>query len=245
MKELYTMRFTALRMSRDYITMLLLLFVPLVLITVFSIILGDAEQGQGNSVPVMDEMTVLMVLTFQLFGGAIVMSMIYTDFFTERRYRIQSLPINTSLYGFTIMLTGTLYSILLGILLMTYTIVVWDVNWGNIVWSLTVIALMAILSSVICLVFTFSVKSFNIAERLSEVYGIGAVLLAGLIFPMPDHAVINWVNEYVNPLTLAYGAIDAFRAANGVEAWTNAGILSGLIIVFFIIMLTTGRRKMP
>lgn len=243
MRELYTIRFTALRMMRDYITMLLLFIVPVVLITFFLFILGDSEQQAG--VPAMDEMTITMVLVFQLFGGAIVMSLIHVDFFSERRYRIQSLPINTSLYGFMIMLAGTLYSIILGLLLMVYTIVIWDVNWGNIAWSLLVIGLMAILSSVICLVFTFSVKNFKIAERLSEVYGIGAVILAGLFFPMPDVAVIHWINDYVNPLTLAATAIDHFKAANFLEAWTNAGILAGFIIVFFVIMLATGRRRMP
>lgn len=241
MRELYTMRFTALRISRNWITLLLLFVVPIVLTTLFAIILADIER---EGVPVIDENNVILVLVFQLFGGAVVMSYIYYDLFTESRYRFQSLPMNTIIYGFTIMLVGTLYSIILGAILVGYTTLVWHVNWGNIVWSLFVIALMATLSSIVCLILTFSVKNFKIAERLSEVYGIGAVLLAGLFFPMPDNAVINWVNEYVNPLTLAYSAVDAYRIADVTEAWINAGILGGLIVLTFVVMLLLGRRRM-
>lgn len=59
----------------------------------------------------------MLVLSFQLFGGAVVMSYIYYDFFTASRYRIQSLPINTTLYGFSIMFMGTLFSIFLGLII--------------------------------------------------------------------------------------------------------------------------------
>lgn len=242
MRELYTMRFTALRLSREWIVLILLFVVPIVLVTLFSVILADIEYMGVSAV---DETNVLMVLAFQLFGGTVAMNYIYLDFFTERRYRIQSLPINTSLYGFTLMLLGTLYSILLGAILVGYSTLVWDVNWGNIPWSIFIITLMALLSSIICLLLTFSVKKFSIAERLSEVYGIGAILLAGLFFPMPDNAVINWVNEYVNPIALAYEAVDAYRNANVEDAWMNAGLLGGLIVLTFVIMLLLGRRRMP
>ncbi|QQK74838.1 ABC transporter permease [Salicibibacter cibarius] len=242
MKELYTMRFTALRLMRAWIVLLILFGVPLVLVTIFSIILGDVEEA---GTMLRDEINVMMVLAFQLFGGSVVMNYINDDFFTKRRYRIQLLPLNTSVYGFTIMLVGTLYSIILGAILASYTALLWDVDWGNIAWSIFIIALMATLSSIVCLIFTFSVKKFNIAERLSEVYGIGAILLAGLIFPMPDHAVINWVNDYLNPITLSYDAIDAYRNTNLGDAWMNAGLLGGLIVITFITMLLIGRRRMP
>ncbi|SDJ23338.1 ABC transporter permease [Natribacillus halophilus] len=242
MRELYTMRFTALRLIRAWVVLLLLFVVPFVLVTLLSIIMGDAEEG---GLLLRNEINVMMVLAFQLFGGSVAMNYIHQDFFTERRYRIQSLPMNTTLYGFTTMLIGTLYSIILGALLAGYTVLVWNVDWGNIAWSIFIIALMATLSSIVCLIFTFSVKKFNIAERLSEVYGVGAILIAGLIFPMPDHAVINWVNEYINPIMLAYEAIDAYRNANVGDAWMNAGLLGGLIVITFVIMLLLGRRRMP
>ncbi|QQK78967.1 ABC transporter permease [Salicibibacter cibi] len=242
MKELYTMRFTAMRLMRAWVVLLLLFAVPLVLITLLSVVMGDAQE---DGMLLRDEINVMMVLAFQLFGGSVTMNYIHEDFFTERRYRIQSLPLNTSVYGFTIMLVGTLYSIVLGTILVGYATLAWNVDWGNIAWSILIIALMATLSSIVCLIFTFSVKKFNIAERLSEVYGVGAILLAGLIFPMPDHALINWVNEYINPIMLAYEAIDAYRNANLGDAWMNAGLLVGLIVITFAIMLLIGRKRIP
>ncbi|GAK00474.1 ABC transporter permease [Geomicrobium sp. JCM 19055] len=243
MKELATIRFIGIRMSRDFITMLLLLVVPIILITVFSIILGEAEGLTGT--PIRDETVVLLVLGFQLFGGAITMNYVHQDLFAERKDRLLSLPMNTRLYGFTIMLAGIVYSIVLGVILIAYTALIFDVNWGNFMWALLVITLMSSLSSIICLVFTFSVNNFKIAERLSEVYGVGMILLAGMFFPMPDNALINTFNDYVNPLMLAYSSIDQVRDGGLSDGYVYAVLLSVLIIIAFGLLLLTGRRRMP
>ncbi|WP_078392565.1 ABC transporter permease [Shouchella patagoniensis] len=242
MNAFYTLRFTALRMMRDYITLLLLLIVPLILVTIFSMVLAGAEQ---EGMLLLDETSVKMVLLFQLFGGAIVMSYIHLDFFTQMRFRIQALPMNSTMYGFTIMLAGTIYSIVLGLILIVYTSLVFDVEWGSVGWSIFIVSLIALLSINVSLIFTFAVKNFKIAERLSEVYGVGAVVLAGMFFPMPDLALINGINEYLNPLTIAYQSVDAYRLSQMTQAWQSVFTLVSLIVLTFVIMLVVGRRRMP
>lgn len=242
MRVLSTVKFTLLRMLRNYIVLILLLIVPIILLSLFSFILKGSVTETGE--PYINVQAVTMVLVFQLFGGSIVMSYIYYDFFTEHRKRLYSLPFNQTLYAFSIMICGTIYSILLGITLMLFTQFVLGVAWGNWFWAIYIITLMAMLSSIICLIFTFSVKNFKVAERLSEVYGVGFVILAGLFFPMPDNAFIDFVNTYVNPLTLSIISIYEMNNSNIIEALFPANILLIAMIILFILMLIIGKKKM-
>ena len=242
MRVLSTVKFTALRMLRNYIVLLLLLVVPIVLLTIFSVILSGVVTETGE--PYINENAMTMVLVFQLFGGSIVISYIYTDFFTENKLRLYSLPFNRTMYAFSIMMCGAVYSILLGVILMVYTQFVLGVVWANWAWTIYIIALMAILSIIACLIFMFSVKNFKIAERLSEVYGVSFVVLAGLFFPMPENAFFKFLGSYGNPLTLSIGAVREMGLSNPGEAWFQANILLVAIIILFIVMLVVGRRKM-
>ncbi|MEK4146472.1 multidrug ABC transporter permease [Robertmurraya sp. FSL W8-0741] len=241
MRVLSTVKFTALRMLRSYIVLLLLLVVPIILLTVFSFILSGAVPESG--VPYINETSMTQVLVFQLFGGSIVMSLIYNDLFTENKIRMYALPFNQTMYAFSIMMCGALFSTLLGALLMVYSQFVLGVIWQNWLWMIYIISLMAVLSIIVCLIFTFSVKNFKIAERLSEVYGIGFVVLAGLFFPMPENGFFDFLGSYGNPLTLSMGAIRDMGESNIGDAWFQANILLGAIIILFVVMLILGRRK--
>lgn len=242
MRVLSTVKFTALRMFRNYIVLLLLLVVPIILLTVFSFILSGAVTETG--VPYINETSMTQVLVFQLFGGSIVMSLIYNDLFTENKMRIYALPFNQTMYAFSIMMCGAIFSTLLGVLIMVYSQFVLGVVWQNWLWMIYIISLMAVLSIIVCLIFTFSVKNFKLAERLSEVYGVGFVVLAGLFFPMPENGFFNFIGSYGNPLTLSMGAIRDMEQFNTCDAWFQANILLGAIIILFIVMLILGRRKM-
>lgn len=241
MRVLSTIRFTVNRMRRNYIVLLLLLVVPIVLLTVFHFILGEAMGESGQTF--MQDQSVMMVLLFQLFAGVIVMDYIHSDFFTPFRKRLFMAPFNKTLYAFSILMGGTLFSVLLGIILMIFTHFVLDVSWVNWIWSIYIIILMAVLSSIICLIFVLSVKKISIAERLSEVYGVGFVLLAGLFFPMPDNAFFDFMSSYGNPLTLSVMSIEAMNESDFSEAWFTANILHIAIVVLFIVMMILGRKK--
>lgn len=242
MRVLSTVKYTALRMIRNYIVLLLLLFVPIILITFFSFILSGVVTETGE--PLVHVNTMQMVLVFQLFGGSIVMYLIYNDLFTENKMRMYALPFNQTMYAFSIMICGAIYSVLLGVILMIYAKFVLGVVWENWVWTIYIISLLAILSIIVCLLFTFSVKNYKLAERLSEVYGVGFVVLAGFFFPMPKHAVFEFLGSYGNPLALSIGAVHEMGRSNNGEAWLQANILLGAIMISFPVLLILGRRRM-
>src|SRR5690625_1169496 len=241
MRVIFTIKFTLLRMIREYITLLLLFAVPVALLTIFYFILQGVTTEAGE--PVFHEHAVLMVLVFQLFGGSLAMNYIQSDFFTEIKQRIYLLPFNQTLYAFSIMFCGVIYSLLLGMVLMFFSQFVLGADWGNWPWAIYLIFLMSLLSSIVCLIFTFSVNNFKIAERLSEVYGVGFVLLAGLLFPMPENAFFEFVHSYVNPLTLSAESIYNMNQSNTGEAWFQSNILLIASGVLFIVMLILGKRK--
>ncbi|GAE28780.1 ABC transporter permease [Alkalihalobacillus hemicellulosilyticus] len=238
-----TIPYTVKRLSRDFMTILLLLLLPMVILTVFSFILPDVPGERGF--PIMEETAMYMIVGFQLFGGCIAMAYIYLDFFTERRHRIQTLPMNHTVYAFTIMLIGTIFSVILGIILMVFSQFALGVNWSHPLWSIVIISLMSLLSSIVCLILVFSVNNYKLAERLSEVYGLGAFLMAGLFFPMPDLVIIEWFNQYVNPLTISYAAIFEYNGVFENDVIFHVLLLIGYIVVLFAIMLALGRRRMP
>lgn len=241
MRVLSTVKFTLLRMIRNYIVLLLLLVVPIILMTIFSIILSEVVTETGE--PLIHQNSMQMVLVFQLFGGSIVMYLIYNDLFTKNRMRMYALPFNQTMYAFSIMVCGAVYSVLLGVILMIYTKLVLGVVWENWIWTIYIITLLAILSIIVCLIFTFSVKNYKLAERLSEVYGVGFVVLAGFFFPMPKNALFEFLGSYGNPLSLSIGAVHEMGRSNSGEAWLQANILLGAIILLFTVLLILGRRK--
>jgi len=242
MRVLSTLRFTLLRLMRNYIVLLLLLAVPIALLTVFSVILSGMVDEAGR--PYFDQTALTMVLAFQLFGGSTVMSYLNEDLFARNRERMTVAPFNRTLYAFSILLAGSAFSFLLGAAIMAYTRLVLGLVWANWGWTLYLIALMAVLSSIVCVIFVCGVKSFSTAERLSEVYGVGFVLLAGLFFPMPQHAVFEFMGSYGNPLTLSVGAVRAVEIGNWNEAWFQANIVLAAIGFLFPVMLVMGRRRL-
>lgn len=241
MRVLQTIPFTFIRMSRDIITLLLLLAMPIVLMTVFYFILRDVDNAAGY--PAFYDTAIIMTLVFQLFGGSVVMHYIQDDLLRTRKQRFYIAPINRTMYAFTLTLCGTLFSLVLGFLLLIYTSMVLDVEWGNWLWVIFVIGLMAVLSTIVSLICLFAVKNYKVSERLTEVYGLGCVILAGLFFPMPDHAFFTFINEYVNPLMLSSDAVLYAIQDEMNQAWQSTGFLGIWILLTFVLMVVLGRRK--
>lgn len=242
MRVLSTVRFTALRMARNYIVLLLLLVVPIILITIFSFILSGMVTESG--VPYIYENAMTMVLCFQLFGGSIVMYLVHHDLFAANRTRMYTLPFSQTMYAFSIMMCGVVFSVCLGIILMLYTQFVLGVEWGNWLWIIYNIGLLAVLSIIVSLILTFTVKNNKLAERLVDVYGVGLILLAGLFFPMPDYALFDFMGSYGNPLVIALMSISEMNESNSGAAWFLTNMLLAAVCILFIVLLVVGRRKL-
>lgn len=236
--------FSIIRMSRDYVGLLILLLVPLALITVLGWLPLD-NTGTADGVEQLRMLSVGFVLSFQLFGGSYSMYQIREDLFSPRKWRLYSLPVSIDVYARSSLIAGTLFSTAQGFVLVAFTSLVYGVEWGSLGVVVLTILTVAALSQVICLIFVLGVRNFKIAERLSEVYGLGSMIFAGMILPLPDNGFLNFMGEYGNPISL--GERTLFASLNGEGAFEIAVplvIMAAMTLVFGMIAAVIGRRRL-
>lgn len=240
------LRFPLLRMLRSYLGLILLLVLPLCLISVLGLISSHVPgEGGGEAISGMTWLSVSFMISFQLFGGSYTMAYMKEDFFTPRKWRMYSLPIKPVTYAFTILVASVLFNAAQGMVIVFFTKLVYGVNWGNLGWVLLIIIVVSVLSQLVCLIFVLSVKNYKIAERLSEVYGIGSIILAGMMFSLPKSGFFDFMSTYGNPVSLGQNAIFGMISGEGMDlAFLSLGILliATLLVAFGAIFV--GRRKL-
>ncbi|MCW3490183.1 ABC transporter permease [Dethiobacter alkaliphilus] len=241
--------FVVRRMLRWNVAFAILMGLPIVLITILGIVAGDAIDS-NLGVPVMDSIAFTMVLAFQLFGGSYTMELIKQDLFSERKWRMHALPGSIQGYAFSVVVSCTLFSALQGFLLVLFTQWVYGVFWGNLGTIFVMLLGISLLSQLVCLVIVMSVKEYSMAERLSEVYGLGSIAIAGIWFRIPERLLdiwlINFLHSYGNPVSLGMNIVYGFisPAVDVQRAYLSLGILFAAIAVLALVAMYAGRRKL-
>jgi ABC-2 type transport system permease protein len=241
---LHLMRFTIIRMSRGWLALFLLVVLPLILITIFGPI---AAQMTGPETPLsgMTVVAVTYILAFQLFGGAYTMSYIKEDLFAKRKWRMYALPLRIDLYSHALIIACTFFSVLQGLVLVLFTATVYGVRWGNPLWVVGVLLATALLSQLVCLVCVLSVKNFSLAERLSEVYGFGSLILAGGMFDLPDMPVFRFLSTYGNPISLGRNVIFGhLTGAQPGRLWLSLSIVLLASVLLYPVTVILGKRRL-
>lgn len=244
----HLIRFAMLRLRRSYIALLigllLLIAVPLCLIAIIGLVSGqlgpDAEDRTF-----LNWLSVSFVLSFQLFGGSYTLAYVQDDLFSGRKWRIRSLPLRLDTYVYSLIITTTVYNALHGLVLLLFTDWVFGVKWGSLWWSMLVIVIISLLSQLVCLVLILTVRNYKTAERLSEVYGIGSMIMAGMMFGLPDTPFFRFMSTYGNPVSLGQNAI-LVRAheADHTLAYTCIGLLAAASVLLAAISVLLGRKKL-
>lgn len=240
---LHLIRFSLLRFLRSYVGLLLLMAVPLCLITVIGIATGQmGNDGEGRTG--MDWIAVSFVLSFQLFGGAYTLDSINEDLFRERRWRIRSLPLRIDVYGYSLLAAGTVFSALQGFVLVLFTAWAYGVNWGSLWWVMLVILAVSMPSQLVCLILALTVRHFKTAERLSELYGIGSMVMAGIMFNLPDTPFFRFLSTYCNPISLGQNAV--FIRAHETDhtvAYVSVGLLAVASVLLAAVAALLGKKR--
>ena len=238
--------YTFRRMIRGYLGLVLLVVVPMLLISVISLVSAYMHTATYNGVTLrgMDYAAVSFVLAFQLFGASYTMNFFQDDLLGERKWRLHSLPLNVQAYGISIVATSTLFNALQGLALILFTHWVFDVHWGSFGWALVVLATLAFFSQIVGLILILTLKSLKAAERASEVIGIGSMVLAGLVFPLPQGAPFEFLSTYGNPVSLGATAIFGMAYGSGAQAWISFGGLLAVSAALALWAAPLGRRKL-
>lgn len=239
-----TIRFTFIRMLRGLIGHLLLIGVPIAVISILSMVAGYIESGE-DSISGMRWISVSMVVSFQMFGGSYTMSFIQEDLFSAKKWRMYSLPFPAHKYVNVLLVVSTLFSMLQGLVIVLFTQWVYGVDWGNIVWLMVVLFSLSLLSQIVCMILALAVTHFKLAERLSEVYGIGSMLLAGVMFPLPDTAFFNFMTEFGTPVSLGRTAIFGMASGDGwIDSVISVAVLLAASALLLLLAARLGRKKL-
>ncbi|MEK4979997.1 ABC transporter permease [Bacillus sp. FSL K6-6540] len=235
--------FSLLRLIREPIGQLLLVGLPLVVITVLGVVIGPYEGMNG--VPPLDLMAVTTIMGVQFFGGTYLISYLDIDLLKTRKWRIYSLPINVAVYSSSLILACTLFSTLQGLVLVLFTTWVFGIAWGSLGWVLLVFIIYSFFAQSVHLLLTLTIHSIKLAERVSEVLGIGFIILTGFMFPLPDHRFFEFMSSYGNPVSLGKMAVLEMLVDGGQgKAYLSILLLLALTVICMMISAWLGRRKL-
>lgn len=231
------------RMLRGYLALIILMLTPLALITVLGLIAGNAVNPSG--IPIMDTIAITMILAFQLYGGFYTMDFIKVDFFSQRKWKMRSLPYPPNIFALSVFFSCTLFSALQGFVMVIFTQYVYGVYWGS--WGLILLMLMAIslFTQLIYLIIILLVKNYKVAEGLGTCYALVSMGLSGVWFPMPRVQPFIFLTSYGNPLSLGQNIVYAIIKGEGLDkAFISMAILLSSSVVLSVVAAYLGRRKL-
>lgn len=232
------------RMLRGYLALILLLVTPMAIISVLGLLTGDAVDPKLG-IPIIDELIVTMIITFQLFGGLYTMEYIKNDLLSVTKWRLYALPYRIHQHAFSIILSSSLFSAFQGLILVYLTKWIYGVRWGNIVLVMLVLLLLSVLTQLVYLNLTIGLKNYKAAEGWATAYGLVSVGLAGVWFPMPDSGILNFLTNYGNPLSLGRNAIIAsWIGGHGDLILLDILILCAALGVMSVTAIFLGKRKL-
>lgn len=237
--------FALRRLFREPIGPLVLMGIPVFLLFVFGSV--DVSRMTGGESLDIEVTSISFVLAFQMFGGSYLLTLLKEDFFGERKWRIYALPISRAHYAIGLLIASTLFSFVQGLILMGFSMIVYDVTWGQPFISIGVIFLVCFLSQIVSLLIVISTKSYFVAERVHEVYGFGFMILSGLFIGLPQWEGFEMINTYLNPIELSQNIILStgdFSAEPKLSALSSFAILLAAIILSSLVAAKLGRRRL-
>ncbi|WP_232225545.1 ABC transporter permease [Oceanobacillus manasiensis] len=232
------------RMLRDYIGMAILLLLPIALISVLALI-ADGAVSEPLGIPMMDEVAVTMVFAFIMFGGFYTMEYVRGDLMSSMKWRIYSLPYGIHNHAYAILISCSLFNVLQSLLVVFYTIFVYNVNWGNLGIVFFIILLVTAVIQLVFINFVLGVKKYKTAERLGTGFGLACLMLGEVWFPLPDGPFFSFLSTYSNPFSLGQNMIFATITGENIEkAIISLVIFIALALVLAITAVYFGRRKL-
>ncbi|MBD8069374.1 ABC transporter permease [Bacillus sp. PS06] len=232
------------RMLRSYVGMAILVLTPLALITVLGFIV-DGAMSESQGIPMIDEVVVIMTLTFLMYGGFYTMEYVQGDLMTSMKWRMYSLPYEAHKHAYAILISSTLFNVLQSFVIVIYTIFVYDVHWGNMGLVLLILLVVSIVIQLIYINFVLGVKTYKTAERLGTGFGLLCLALGEVWFPLPEGTFFQFIASYSNPFSLGKNMIFATMTGEHIDkAFISLGILIAWAVGLSILAVYFGRRKL-
>jgi ABC-2 type transport system permease protein len=232
------------RMLRGYLGLAILVVLPLALISVIGLVVGDAVDP-ALGIPAIDGVVMVIIFAFQLLGGNYTLDFLRSDLFSPRKWRLQALPYPPFCHALSILISSSLFSAFQGFAMVLYTHWVYGVRWGSFLVILGLLLFFSAFNQLVYMLIALSVKTDKLGERLGEVYGLGSFALAGVWFQLPNTLVFNFLARYGNPLSLSRNVMLYIMTGRyGNEALYSLAILLLAATALVTASIYFGRRKL-
>jgi len=247
------------RAFADIVGMSLLLIIPLGII-ILNTFLGDGLTYDGYNIAA-SGVAPAMMLSFQFFNCAIMLTFLYEDFRGERRWRLKAAPCTLRSFLAPAIVANWIISALFGVVLIAITGLFFNAFWGNLLIVAVVLGLVSLMSIFIAMLLFLFVRKFSTANGLVYIISFGLMLLSGILFiPLGDGVIGTFLTNYGTPIRLGASAISYASAealpgmfalfgfeSRGIEqSYINIGILAaitlGLGLITAIVAKAKGRR---
>lgn len=195
---------------------------------------------------------IMFMVSFQFFGGNVLLDHIYADFRGDRRWRMFSMPVKTNDYVFGILASCFMFCIIQGALVIGISAVFLDVYWGNPWVLIATLFACAGLAQLLYMLLFLLLSHKGTVEGLAQVIIFAMMFASGWIGINMDNtagstgtAFSNFITQYSTPISLARNAItnSGFLGNDMKDALLSVGILYVLLIVLAVVVGLIGRHK--
>jgi ABC-2 type transport system permease protein len=232
-------RFYALRVLKDYIGHVILIGLPVVLISLMVMINQEAT-GIDDVGPMALYIGIIYIIMFQGFGSAYTFEGVEHDFFKPFRDRLRAAPIHPMSFILMNILFGIIISFLQSMVLLTFVVIVFKASIPNLFFVLIVLFLGVLFAQLLAASCILVFKKASKAQSVITMYIIGAMIVAGFFFPLPENGVTIFLSKYSSPMAwthlATYGFIDGVTQ-NVVIGLSLLGV-SILALVFVVYRLS-------
>jgi ABC-2 type transport system permease protein len=229
---------------------------PTVLIIIISMAImtqipDDASYIRNGYNMVYSQIAIMFMVSFQFFGGNVLLDYIHPDFRGDRRWRMFSMPVRTNDYVFGTLAACFLYCVIQGGIVIGISAIFLNAYWGN-PWVLiaTLFACAGLAQLLYMLLFLLIPKKGTV-EAVGQIIIWTMMIASGWIGTFNTEvwkgggsAHGNFFTNYGTPISLARNAItnSGFIGNNMNNALLSLGILYAVLAILAVIVGLIGKK---
>lgn len=237
------------RLSKDPISPLIFVSLPVILVYVLSYIYTqNATQSvyaEGYNMAA-TSIAVGMMLIFQLNGGNYLLNYLNHDLIRPMKWRLKAAPYHTHTLVFSGAAACILLTIFQGLLVVAFSALFLDVYWGNLWVTILVVLLISVISQLLGMILLLFVRRVGTANGLLWIIAWAMAIFGGLMFRLPDNTFFRFMQQYGTPFSLGQTAIrqSGFLAMSPGDVPVCIAALTGIAAVMAAVIVVLGRRRL-
>ena len=190
---------------------------------------------------------IMFMVSFQFFGGNVLMDYIHQDFRGDRRWRMFSMPVKSNDYVFGIISACVVYCIVQGAVVIGVSAIFLDAYWGNPLVLIAALIACAITSQLIWMLLFLIFPKKSTAEAAGQIVTWGMMIASGWLMGIidADGSPQGFMARYGTPISLARNAIfnSGFMGEGMSSALFSLGILYGFLLALAAVVFAIGKHK--